>query len=141
MSRYCIEALNIDDYPEIHAFWLATPGVGLSEADSREGIAQYLLRNPGSSFQVRMAGRIVGTVLGGHDGRRGFLHHLAVAPDCRGEGLGRELVAAALAALRAEGIHKCHLMVFANNLDGQAFWRRLGWNLREDLRLMSCDLA
>lgn len=140
-SEYQLEPLSLHDYPEIIAFWRTTPGVGLSTADSREGIARYLARNPESSFQLRSGGRIVGTILGGHDGRRGFLHHLAVAAEHRKRGLARRLVVAALTALRREGIEKCHLMVFANNLEGQAFWRHLGWSLREDLRFVSCDLV
>ena len=141
MSAFRIEPLSIDDYDALYAFWQATPGVGLSQADSREGIACYLARNPGGSFQVRLDDLIVGSVLGGHDGRRGFLHHLAVAPICRRQGVGRQLVNAALAALRAEGIDKCHLMVFTHNESAQAFWRKLGWVVREELRLVSCDLV
>jgi ribosomal protein S18 acetylase RimI-like enzyme len=141
MPEIQIEALNLDDYDALYAFWRATPGVGLSTVDSRDGLARYIARNPAASFQARWGDQIVGSVLGGHDGRRGFLYHLAVASICRRQGIGRRLVAASLAALRAEGIEKCHLMVFSDNDQALAFWRRLDWVVRDDLRLVSFELA
>jgi GNAT superfamily N-acetyltransferase len=78
---------------------------------------------------------VVGTVLCGHDGRRGYLNHLAVARKWRGKGIGKALVEASLDGLRREGIPKCNLMFFTTNRTGRAFWKRLGWNIRNDLRL------
>ena len=135
-----IQAMTIADYEEALALWQATEGLGLSAADSREAIARYLARNPGLSFVARSeAGELVGAVLCGHDGRRGYLHHLAVRPDCRGQGLGRELCARCLAALRAEGIDKCHLFVRRANVAGQSFYQRSGWTER-NLIVMSRDI-
>ncbi|MFN3991429.1 MAG: GNAT family N-acetyltransferase [Tabrizicola flagellatus] len=84
---------------------------------------------------------MTGTILVGHDGRRGLIHHLAVATDRRRSGLGRRLVAAGLAALRAQGIDKCHLMVFANNAEGAAFWTGIGATRRSELDLYSLATA
>lgn len=117
--------------------WAATEGVGLSAADEPEPLARYLVRNPRTSFVAMQGGRLVGTLLCGHDGRRGLLHHLAVAEDCRRAGLGRRLVDAGLGALRDEGIAKCHLLVFAANPGGQAFWAAVGAQRRDDLCLLS----
>lgn len=82
------------------------------------------------------SGRVIGAVLCGHDGRRGYLHHLAVARKWRRQGVGRALVVACLEKLRSEGIPKCNIFLFASNAQGRAFWRRLGWNVRADLRLV-----
>lgn len=132
-----IDALTLDDYPAVLALWTAVEGIGLSDADTPAGIAQYLQRNPGLSFVARDDGRIVGAVLCGHDGRRGYLHHLAVATDHRRRGIGRALVESCLAGLRELGIDKCHLFVYAGNAAAIAFWDRIGWEQRHDLVIMS----
>jgi len=128
------------DYDAVIELWRTAEGIGLSDADSQEAIARYLQRNPGLSFIARDAGRMVGAALCGHDGRRGYLHHLAVARSHRYRGVGTALVDRCLAALRAAGIPKCHLFVFQQNPGGQAFWQRSGWQKREDLVLMSRNL-
>src|SRR6266513_1792367 len=125
------------DYDEAMALWQRTEGLTLRAADSREAVLNYLKRNPGFSLVARDHRTLVAAVLGGHDGRRGYLHHLAVAPSHRGLGVGRALAERVLAALGAEGIHKCHLMVRADNTDALAFWAHIGWTQRADLVLMS----
>jgi ribosomal protein S18 acetylase RimI-like enzyme len=125
------------DHAEAHALWLATPGVGLSEADERAPVECFLQRNPGLSFVAVAGGRIVGTILCGHDGRRGLIHHLVTAPALRRRGLGRALLRAGLQALAAEGIHKCHLLVFRDNADALAFWRAVAATERHELALFS----
>jgi len=132
---------TIDDHAEAYALWQATPGVGLSPVDERAPIGAYLERNPGCSFVARAGGRLVGAVLCGSDGRRGYLHHLAVAPDFRRQGVGEALVKHCLAGLQAQGIEKCHLFVFAGNTPGRAFWGHVGWRLRGDLVIMSKDIV
>jgi N-acetylglutamate synthase len=132
-----LRAMTIDDYDAVLALWKAAEGVGLSAADERPAIARYLERNPGMSFVACDDGRIVGAALCGHDGRRGYLHHLAVALPCRRRGLGRQLAERCLAALAAVGIDKCHLFVFGGNAAGAAFWKRIGWTLRTDLMILS----
>lgn len=114
-------------------------GVGLSSADSFDNIARFLARNPGASFVAidTDTDLVVGTILCGHDGRRGLIHHLAVALRHRRRGLGRALVAQALAALRRDGIQKCHLLVFDQNAEGRLFWERIGAEERTTLRLFS----
>jgi putative acetyltransferase len=129
--------MTIDDYDAVLALWQASEGVGLSDADSRESIAGYLTRNPGHSFVAEVDGALVGAVLCGHDGRRGYIHHLAVHPNYRRQGIGQELVTYCLAALREAGIQKCHLFVFDGNRNGRAFWQNIGWTERVELVLMS----
>lgn len=125
------------DYDEVMALWRHTEGLTLREADSREAIMHYLARNPGLSFIARDEGRLVGAVLSGTDGRRGYLQHLAVAPSHRRRGVGRTLAERAVGALRARGVAKCHLMVRQENAQARAFWERLGWQARADITLMS----
>lgn len=117
--------------------WRATPGIGVNDRDTPERLRSYLERNPGCSMVALAEGRVVGSVLAGHDGRRGYLHHLAVADAQRGRGLGRALVDAARANLAALGIDVCHCFVYADNAHGRAFWRALGWSLRDDLVVMT----
>jgi ribosomal protein S18 acetylase RimI-like enzyme len=119
------------------ALWKASDGIGLSSADSRDAISKYLARNPAMSFAAYDGAGLAGTVLCGHDGRRGYVHHLAVAAPYRRKGIGLRLVKASLAALRAEGIEKCHLFVFRENAAAQAFWTKVKWTERTDLVIFS----
>jgi ribosomal protein S18 acetylase RimI-like enzyme len=132
-----IEPMRIEDFDEVTALWRVTEGVGLNESDCRESTVIFLERNRELSQVARdAAGKIVGAVLCGHDGRRAYLHHLAVAKESRRQGIGRDLVEACLGKLRPLGIHKCNIFIFANNAEGKAFWQRLGWNERAELRMM-----
>lgn len=132
-----IEEMNIAHYEQALALWRRAEGVGLSGADEREAIARYLRRNPGLSFVAFAGEELVGTVLCGHDGRRGFIHHLAVAADFRRLGLGRQLVQRSLQGLAQIGIQKCHLFVFHENKGAMAFWQAQGWSIRHDIAIMS----
>ena len=129
------------DYDAVIALWRGCEGIGLTESDTRPAIAAYLARNPDMSFVAEAGGRLVGAVLGGHDGRRGYLHHLAVDLAWRRRGLGRALTDAVLARLRAEGMLKCNLFLYGHNETGRAFWTRNGWKARGDLVLMQKPLA
>jgi ribosomal protein S18 acetylase RimI-like enzyme len=135
-----LRSMTIEDYDQVFALWKATEGIGLSAADERPAIAAYLQRNPGMSFVASDKDRIVGAALCGHDGRRGYLHHLAVAPSHRGKGLGRVLAAKCLAAVSGHGIGKCHLFVFAGNAAALSFWKHVGWTQRVDIVVMSRNL-
>jgi putative acetyltransferase len=140
MPNIEIREFTMEDYDEALALWRASEGISISAADSRENIQRFLARNPGQSFVARANGRLIGAVLGGHDGRRGFLHHLAVARDARRAGVGNALVARALDGLRAQRITRCHIFVHQNNASATDFWERQGWRERTDLKLMSRDI-
>jgi L-amino acid N-acyltransferase YncA len=131
---------RIEGYEEIYSLWRQCEGVGLSSADSWENINSFLERNPGMSFVASAEGRIIGTVLAGQDGRRGYIYHLAVHPEWRHQGLGRTLVGRCLKALKEAGIQKCHLFVFNDNSSGLTFWKSVGWEQRVDLVVMSKTL-
>jgi N-acetylglutamate synthase len=132
-----IEPMTPADIPAALAVWSGQPGIVLREADTPGALRIYLERNPGTSFVVRENGRMIGAALSGHDGRRGFLHHVLIVEGHRRRGLGRRLVEACLDALEARGILKCHIYVNQDNEDGKVFWRRLGWGERPSLTLMS----
>ncbi|MFB9325158.1 GNAT family N-acetyltransferase [Paenibacillus aurantiacus] len=127
------------DYDVMIGLWRGVEGLEISGADSREGITAYLARNPGMSFVAEAEGRIVGTILGGHDGRRGFIYHLAVDPACRGQRIGTELTERCLRAIAADGIEKCHIFVKSDNAIGQGFWARAGWAKRSGFDVFSRD--
>lgn len=136
-----IVPFTMASYDDVVALWKQCEGIGLSDADSRENIRAYLDRNPGMSFVATAGGRVVGAVLAGHDGRRGYIHHLAVHPDGRRQGLGRRLVESCLEALRAAGIGKAHIFVFNANAGGFAFWESAGWTRRSDISVMSREIG
>ena len=129
--------MTIEDYDEVYQLWSCTDGVGLSEADSRDNILVFLKRNKGLSLICEDGSRIIGTILCGHDGRRGYVYHVAVDKNYRREGIGRGLVARCLRELTNEGITKCHLFVFLANELGTMFWSSLGWERREDIIVYS----
>jgi N-acetylglutamate synthase len=125
---YKIQPLTLDDYDAVVAFWRQQKGISLNESDARVPLARFLERNPGMSLITRnSANDIVAAVLCGHDGRRGYLHHLAVASGYRRRGLGTALVARCLDSLAAAGIPKCNIFLFNDNEEGRQFWLRLGY--------------
>ena len=132
-----IVQMAAEDYAQVASLWRSTEGIGLhDDTNSREGITVYLVRNPGLSFAARQEGRIVGAALCGHDGRRGYLHHLAVDSMYRRRGIGRALVKACLEKLGSVGICKCNIFLFAHNKAAEDFWKQIGWNERPDLKVL-----
>ena len=126
--------MNISDYDGIYQLWLDTPGMGLNTTDdSKEGIEKYLLHNPNTCFVAEKGNEIVGVIMSGHDGRRGYIHHTAVKVSERTQGIGGSLLDSAMAALNAEGINKVALVVFGRNKIGNSFWENRDFTTREDL--------
>lgn len=132
-----ISQFTIDAYEQVMAMWTDIPGIGLSDADTKENINRYLDRNPGMSFSAEKDDRIVGAVLCGHDGRRGYIHHLAVHANYRRQGIGRKLIDNCISALENIGIKKCHLFIFNDNTVGMRFWESLAWSYRSDISVIS----
>jgi putative acetyltransferase len=128
--------MTIDDYPFVLELWRQTEGVGLNESDSEEAIGLFLRRNPGMSAVVGLSsGELLGAVLCGHDGRRGYLHHLAVAPSYRRQGIASRLIAWCFERLAFERIQKCNVFLLAGNELGASFWQHNGWSPRHDFRV------
>ncbi len=132
-----IRPMAITDYEQVITIWKMSGGIGLSPADSRDQIEQYLLRNPGFSLVALLEDAVIGAVLCGHDGRRGYIHHLAVSKGYRRKGIGRQLVDHCLIRLRQAKIQKCHLFIFTNNVEASSFWTEVGFSKRVELEMMS----
>ena len=129
-----IRVMNTEDYDRVYALWMSCKNMGFNNLDdSRQGIEKYLKRNPSTCFVAEQDNAIVGVVLAGHDGRRGLIHHMAVAEHCRRQGIATDLLGQALAALKEEGINKAALLVFNRNEAGNAFWERQGLTARDDV--------
>lgn len=140
--RMRIRVMTIADYGRVYALWMTCRNMGFNNLDdSREGIEKYLKRNPDTCFVALEGDALAGVILCGHDGRRGFIHHMAVAEGYRDNGIGTALVDAALSALRAEGIHKVALVAFKYNEAGNAFWEKMGFTVREDLNYRNRALS
>ena len=137
-----IRVMNTEDYDRVYALWMSCKNMGFNNLDdSRQGIEKYLKRNPSTCFVAEQGDAIVGVVLAGHDGRRGFIHHMAVAEDCRRQGIATDLLGQALAALKEEGINKAALLVFNRNEAGNVFWERQGFTVRDDVTYRNKELT
>jgi ribosomal protein S18 acetylase RimI-like enzyme len=120
-------AFRESDYDAVVELWRTADGVEVAEGDSREEIAAYLKRNPNLSRVTESGGELVGAVLCGHDGHRGIIYHLAVAPSHRGQGIGRQLIEEGITGLRTCGIVRALLLVAKDNEGGVKFWQSLGF--------------
>lgn len=128
-----IKGMTEEDYDELFAMWTSIPNMGLrSLDDSREGISRFLKRNPATNFVACEDGKIVGAILSGHDGRRGYIYHTAVLPGYRGRGIASGLIEAAVEALRKEGIARVCLNVMETNERGKKFWISKGWEKQDN---------
>lgn len=136
-----LREMDISDYQQVMNLWSETEGMQLREADSEENIGKYLERNPNLSFVALQGEQIVGTILVGTDGRRGYIQHLAVSKACRGQGLGAKLISNAVDALSSIGIAKTHLFVINDNLNAQAFYENIGWYPRDEIRMFSFNAS
>ena len=132
-----LRKMTIDDYDDIIAMFRATPGITVREVDSKDATRRYLERNPGLSFVAMVNERVVGCVMCGHDGRRGYLQHLVVKPEHRRHGIGKALVTACINSLKQIGIYKTHLFILKSNSLADAFWASNGWILRDEINLYS----
>ncbi len=129
-----IRKMVINDYDDVYALWMACAGMGLNNLDdSREGIDKFLKRNPDTCFVAEYDNQIVGVIIVGNDGRRGYIYHTAVNTQYRKRGIARQLVETSMQELKKCGINKVALVVFDRNESGNAFWEKLGFTVREDL--------
>ena len=129
-----IRVMTMEDYDGVRALWMKIKGFGIrSIDDSREGVELFLKRNPTTSVVAVEDGTIVGSILCGHDGRRGCLYHVCVDEAYRMRGIGKSMVVKCMEALKEEKINKVSLIAFTKNDVGNAFWKEIGWTKREDL--------
>ena len=129
-----IRLMTIDDYEKVYELWKSCAGMGLNNLDdSKEGIGKFLKRNPDTCFVADADNNIVGVIIVGNDGRRGYIYHTAVNPQYRKQGIAKSLVDTAMTALQKIGINKAALVVFDRNEIGNDFWKKMGFTIRDDL--------
>ena len=125
---------------QVLALWQETEGLILTYSDNVTDLTRYFSSNPQMSHVAFYGERLVGAVLCGHDGRRGYLHHLAVDSHFRGQGIGKLLVDACLRKLKLAEIHQCNLFIVDDNNNGRQFWEKYGFSVWPNIRLMSKNL-
>ncbi len=126
--------MKLSDYETVYALWLSCKGMGLNDIDdSGNGVERFLNRNPETCFAAEINDKLVGVIMAGNDGRRGYIYHTAVHPDFRNQGIARTLVETVMKALKECGINKVALVVFERNQGGNDFWEKLGFTVRNDL--------
>ncbi|MEJ5225839.1 MAG: GNAT family acetyltransferase [Anaerolineales bacterium] len=130
-----------DDYEAVYTLWSnAGPGIQLRRSDTPEEIAKKVQRDPDLFLLAEQQGELVGAVMGGFDGRRGLVYHLAVRADCRGQGIGSLLMDELETRLRKKGCLKVYLLVTRDNGGVISFYEKRGWEIM-DLTLMGKTIA
>lgn len=133
-----LSRLRPSDFDETLSFWNGAEGMSASGSEKPDAFATFLERNPGLSFKVTDRDRIVGTILCGHDGHRGYVHHLAVAPGYSDRNVGQTLVERSLSGLERLGIERCHIFVGTGN--NREFWKSIAWGRQGDLAIFTHDI-
>lgn len=129
-----VRIMTVRDYERVYVLWRSCEGMGLNDLDdSKAGIEKFLCRNPDTCFVAEDEKKIVGVIMAGNDGRRGYIYHTAVDKQYRNRGIAKCLVENAVSALQKEGINKAALVVFNGNRAGNAFWDKMGFTVRDDL--------
>lgn len=137
-----IKTMATEDYQSLFQMWKSTPNMGLrSLDDSEEGISAFLKRNPKTCFVSYEDGQLVGAILCGHDGRRGYIYHTVVLPEYRNRGIASSLVNMAVEALKEEGITRVCLNVMESNEEGKRFWLSRGWEKKDFLGFYSRSIT
>jgi ribosomal protein S18 acetylase RimI-like enzyme len=132
-----IRKMRLSDYEQVYRIWKSSPGVNLGLSDTKPYIKSYLKRNTGFSFvAINSTDKIIGTVLAGNDGRRGYIYHVSVIKKYRGKGIGTELMKRCIASLKKSGLERCTVFVDKDNKASKDLWEKEGWNYRKDLQVM-----
>jgi ribosomal protein S18 acetylase RimI-like enzyme len=130
-----------EEYKQVYELWESIEkGVHVGRSDTLAEIEKKLSRDPDLFLVAELDGRIVGTVIGGYDGRRGILYHLAVAEPLRGNGIGSLLMDEVVSRLRAKGCLKCYLLVTTDNPEAETYYQRRGWQRMDDVHLYGKEL-
>jgi len=137
MGNITLREMQISDYDEVIQLLENIEGIVIREVDSYYATKAYLERNPQLSFVACSDGNIVGCIMTGHDGRRGYLQHLAINPDYRRKGIARKLVNRIISELELISINKSHIFILKENANAKVFWEKLGWKKREDINMYS----
>jgi len=141
MENITIELAKETDIPFMLKLWRDSPGVGLGAGDDEDSLAAFMRKNPSTCLVMKYQDNIIGTVLAGFDGRRGYIYHLVVHRDFRGQGYGKRLLQEVVMQLKAIKAGKIHLFVFNNNSLAMALYEKQGWIKRNDINIYSLDVT
>jgi N-acetylglutamate synthase len=128
------------DYSQLIKLWKETPGIGISSSDDKEKIKIFLKKNNRTCFVAEDEKEIIGTILCGNDGRRGYIYHLVVSENYRNKGIASRLVEYSLEGLKSDNIDKCHLFVYETNKNAIKYYLRKDWKQRKELIILSKDV-
>lgn len=128
--------MTLKDYPALITLWSSFPGTTMTGADEEQEFETFITRNSSFCLVAETEDTVTGSVMGGHDTRRGYVYHLAVHPDFQNRGIARELMDRIEDAFREDGIEKVHLFIYTDN-PAIKFYRKIGWHLRKDICVMS----
>ena len=131
-----IELFTMRYYHEIIDLWKRS-GIEVSSSDTRDEIAKMLKRNPDLFLIGKENEKVIAVVMGAFDGRRGYVHQLAIAPDYQKKGYGKMMMDELIEKFHIKKVHKVHLFIEKNNKEVADFYRKLGWEVRDDLIMMS----
>lgn len=136
MIKMKIENFNMQYYPEVFELWKKAE-IGVGSSDSKEEIALILDRNPDLFLIGKEEEKIIASVIGAFDGRRGYVHHLAVDPNYQKKGYGKAMINDLMERFRKKKVHKIHLFIEKLNKGVMDFYSKHGWEIRDDLIMMS----
>jgi len=131
-----IQTFSMFFYDEVIQLW-RNAGLGVSSSDSKGEVEKMLNRNPDLFLIGTLKDKVVAVVMGAFDGRRGYVHHLAIDPTYQRQGYGTKIMTKLNETFRQKGIHKIHLFIEKHNKEVIDFYKNLGWEIREDLIMMS----
>ncbi len=131
-----IRNYRIEDYDEVNQLWRKC-GLNAGRSDKRDEVEKVLKYNPDTCFIALEDGIVVGSVIGGYDGRRGIVHHLAVNPSLQGKGYGGELMSALEKRFTEKGVVKMSFWVHKRNIRAIDYYETIGYHLRDDIVTMS----
>jgi len=131
-----IEKFSMESYDDIITLWRKA-GINVGSTDTKEEIEIMVKRNPQLFLVGILDQKLISVVMGGFDGRRGYVHHLAVDPDYQKKGYGKMMMDELLVSFRKMGVHKVHLFIEKYNKEVVKFYLNLGWEIRDDLIMMS----
>ncbi len=129
------------DYEQVYQLWgTIEKGVHIGRSDTQSEIQKKISRDPDLFLIAESDGRVIGSVIGGFDGRRGLIYHLAVSAAFRGRGIGSRLMEELESRLRAKGCLKCYLLVTDDNFEAEEYYRRRGWQHMDSIHLYGKEL-
>lgn len=138
---FVLREVTVEDFSQVLHLWESVEGVVLTDTDDPPNLEDYLSRNPGLSTVAEFRGELIAVVLCGHDGRRGYLHHLAVRADSRNRGVGRAMVDRCMERLAGCGIKRCNLFILNDHATARDFWQRDDWIEWPEIRLLQKETS